>query len=283
MTSYHVNSALASDFIVRWAQAISPRLQAAEILNRTFKNCKSEIDRNEVIDHIHDMFGIDKSAFIEGCMELLGFIRKIRYIFIAGRPGTGKSSIRERLAGNLENQLGAKTKEIDDYDRLKKMSENDFNCERFIPQGGGGFMVKDPNVLTEVLRDISSDCLSTPDTHITWLIEFARGQYSEAFSSFDLKVLERAVVVHVSCEKEKIYKRLEARAQAGGANVTAEVIEKYYKEDDAPNVCKEMGIPCIEIDNSSSVEELEIRIATIIRRLRAIADTIYHEKKSNSP
>jgi class 3 adenylate cyclase len=275
MSSYHVNSALASDIQLRWEEAISPQLKLAEILDRSFKSCKTVIDRNEIIDHIHDRFGINKGDFIESSLELLGFIRKIRYIFIVGRPGTGKSSIRKLLIRDLENQLGAKTKALDDYDLLKKMSEADINCKRFIPQGGGGFMVKDPAVLTEVLRNISSDCLSDTDTHVTWMIEFARGQYSEAFSAFDARVLEKAVVIHISCNKNQIYERLEARARAGGANVTGDVIEKYYKEDDASYICKKMGIPCIEVDNDTPINELKAKVKMIIRQLQDIAVSIY--------
>jgi class 3 adenylate cyclase/adenylate kinase family enzyme len=275
MISYHVNSALAHDFQERWSEAIPARLQLAEILDRTFKNCGSKINHNEITDHIIDRFGIGKGTFLNGSMTLLGFTRKVRYIFVLGRPGTGKSTIREKLANRLESQLGAKTRQIDDYERLKAMFTADIDRERFIPQKGGGFMVKDPAVLTEVLENISLDCLSSNDNHITWLIEFARGEYMEAFASFDPKVLSKAVVVHSTCEKSQIYIRLKTRAQSGGASVSEEVIEKYYKKDDAAEVCKKKRIPYIEIDNNSTVNELNRKIEKTIHWLKDIANSIY--------
>jgi class 3 adenylate cyclase len=275
MISYHVNSAIAADFQLRWTGSISSRLQMAKILDTTFKNIGAKIERDEIIDHLHDSFGIDKGTFFEGLSVLLGFIRKIRCIFIVGKPGTGKTSIRLRLAMELENSLGAKTKSFDDNDRLKEMFKMDFNGQRFIPQCGGGFIVKDPDLLAEVLKNISFECVSTTGTHITSLIEFERGSYSEAFASFDSKILEKTVVIHVTCDKEMIYKRLQSRAKAGGANVTKEVMEKFYKEDDAPGVCKERGIPCIEVDNNGSINELDAKVEIIINRLKSLADEIY--------
>jgi class 3 adenylate cyclase len=279
MTSYHVNSVLASDFQLRWEEAISPRLHLAKILDRTFKNCIPEIDRNEVIDFIRDRFDIDKGEFIEGCLELLGFIRKIRFILVVGRPGTGKNSIRELLAKSLENKLGAKTKELADYDLLKKMSESDINCERFISRGGASFTIKDPAVLTEVPGNISSLCLAAPDTHITWLIEFSPIRYSEALSAFDPEMLKKAAVIHISSDKKHGYKRLEGGAGTGGATVTGDAIETYFKEDKVSEVCKEMGIPCIGVDNNTPINNLNSKVEMIVRQLRDIAVSIYYERK----
>lgn len=275
MISYHINSAIASNFQAKWAESISSRLQVARILDKTFRNAGSKIQRDEIIDHVYDSFGIDKGTFFDGFTLLFGFIRKIRFIFVVGKPGTGKTSIRLQLALELENRLGAKTKSFDESDLLKEMFKMDSDGERFTPQCGGGFIVKNPDLLTEVLENISIECLSTTDTHITSLIEFERRGYYEAFSSLDSKILEKAVVIHVTCDKEMIYKRLKARAKAGVPNVTKEVIEDPYKGEDVPRVCKEMGIPFIEIDNSESLDELEDKVEMIINWLKSIADGIY--------
>ncbi|MCK4761700.1 MAG: hypothetical protein KAW12_05825 [Candidatus Aminicenantes bacterium] len=275
MHSYHVNTALSADFDKRWLEAITPRLQLADILNRNFKNCRFGIDRDEIEAYTHERFGIKKGAFLNSCLELLGFIRKIRYIFVLGKPGTGKSSIRKRLARDLKTQMGAKTNETDDYDRLKKMCEADLNNERFIPQDRGGFLVKDPTVLTDVLENISSDCLSSTDVHITWIIEFARDQYTKAFASFDKKVLDKAVVVHATCGKELMYKRLEERSNLGGASVSREVIEKFYSKDDAAVVCTKIRMPYIEVDNNAPLNDLNGKVENIIQWLRSISNSIY--------
>jgi Cdc6-like AAA superfamily ATPase len=147
MISYHVNSVIAADFQLRWRGSISSRQQMAKILDKTFKNSGAKIQRDEIIDHLHDSCGIGKGTFFEGVSVLLGFTRKIRFIFIVGKPGTGKTSIRLRLAMELENRLGAKTKSFDESDRL-------------------------------------------------------------------------SVVIHVTCNKKVIYKRLQARAKAGGMTLT---------------------------------------------------------------
>ncbi len=269
MISYHINSALANDFQKRWTEAISSRLQVAEILNRTFKHCTGKIDLVEIKDFVQDRFGIENGSFLDGCLRLLEFIRKVKIIFIVGRPGTGKSTIRKPLSEMLENRLGAKIKEMDDYDSLKQMFLADLRCERFNPIGGGGFLIKDPAVFNEVLKRISSDCLASFETPNTWVMEFARGHYLEAFNSFDSKILKKSVVIHMVCDKNKIFDRLDARAKSGGANVTEEVINSFYKDDDASEICQEMGIPCIEVENNTSANDLDKKLEMIYSDLIA--------------
>lgn len=104
MKSYQVNEIMADDFTKRWQEAIPARLQLAEILNKTFKNCNGTIDKNVLLDHIHQRFGIREDRFLDGTIQLLGFMRKVRYIFVLGRPGTGKTCIRERLQKCLETK-----------------------------------------------------------------------------------------------------------------------------------------------------------------------------------
>jgi len=275
MISYHVNSALAVDFQQNWADSISSRLQMAKILDNTFRNSKMKIQRDEIIDHLHDSFGIGKGPFFESISVLLGFIRKIRYLFIVGKPGVGKTSIRLRLAMDLENILGAKTKSFDKIEQLKEKFKIDFSCTRFIPQYGGGFLVKDPELLREVLKNISFDCFSSTGNHITSLIEFEHICYAEAFASFDSKVIERSVVVHVKCDQKTLETRLNTRIGSREANGSKEVIEQYYRNDDVGVICKKMGLPYLEVENNGALNDLDTKVENIIERLKSIANEIY--------
>lgn len=275
MESYQLNAALAEDFAARWKTAMPAPLQLAEILDKTFKNSGNAIHEEVLLDLVRDRFGIPNGPALERCRELLGLIRNARFIFILGKPGTGKSCIRQRLSHRLQKCLEAHIKQIDDYDGLREMFDMDYAGRRFSPQKGGGFIVKDPTVLTDVLENICHT-LTASDSHVIWMIEFARGQYEQAFSCFSSNVLRKSIAIHMSCTDEEIYKRLEARAQSGGASVSREVIEKYYKVDNAPLVCKELEIPCIQVQNDNTIEALDYEVEVVYNELKTIADRLYY-------
>lgn len=129
-------------------------------------------------------------------------IEKAKYLFVVGKPGSGKSTFCnefEVIANSQEHEI----ERHGDYPFLQLLFKKDMcisRNNRFKKDEKGEFEVIDEKVYDEVLQMIHDEILLKNDQQSNTInvIEFARPQYNTAFLNYTLKSLAQCVVVHIT-------------------------------------------------------------------------------------
>jgi len=198
----------------------------------------------------------------------------LKYIFLLGRPGCGKSFISDILAEKF--RLKAITEElerIDDFHILKELLDKDKKLERHIRKNGG-FTITDWSILDETLQIINKKLLETTLPKKITFIEFARDNYKKAFKNFSSEILKNSVILYVKTSFETCLKRNEERFKRkrdiDDHIVLPNIMESYYKTDDIEqSLLKNKKIELENIfileNDNISIEELKSRLDDFVK------------------
>jgi len=198
----------------------------------------------------------------------------VKYIFILGRPGCGKSFIFEILNKRFKSQgIAEKLEKIDDFPVLKELLNKDTELKKHITKDGG-FAVMDQSVLNKALQIINKRLPKITSPQKIIFIEFARNNYKEALNNFSSEILKNSVILYIKTSLETCLKRNKERFKKGMKAddhiVPPRVMESYYKTDDIEesllkNKKSELeNIFVLENDNIS-VEELKLRLDDFVK------------------
>lgn len=163
---------------------------------------------------------------------------KPSFIFLLGRPGSGKSAIFRTLTEQLKSKgLTKETMRLDDFPVLKELLDRDTGFKRHYKKEGG-FVVTDFTILDDVLKEMSRKLheLERPGKII--FVEFARDSYAKALKNFDKWVLGKSLLFYIYCPFDVCVARNVRRfKERGGKNIDdhiapSDIMEKYYKHDD---------------------------------------------------
>jgi len=160
------------------------------------------------------------------------------FVFLLGRPGSGKSAIyrmlRQRL---LEEGLASDVTRIDDFPVLRELLDRDTEFKRHYRKEGG-FVVTDFTILDDVLKEINRKLKGPEQPSRVTFVEFARARYADALKNFDRKVLDRSLILYIYCPFDVCVERnvrrfREARGEDIDEHIApTDIMERYYKYDD---------------------------------------------------
>ena len=228
-----------------------------------------------------------------------GALRPVRYLFVVGTPGAGKSTVGRELEALL--QAGEyQVNRVGDYPYLQKLFHSDVEQkrrDRFRADPKAEFEVLDPAIYDEALKLLCEDQLSESEEsqrRIVHIVEFSRPSYDTSFAYYPLKILMHGVVIHVAASIETCRVRNDGRREAlenklrGVRNrrtvfdedpdlhyVPEAVMGKYYAKDANEDLKRQYlqsralsFLPCrgyFQLENSGD------GLAAFIERVRAVA------------
>jgi adenylate kinase family enzyme len=195
--------------------------------------------------------------------------QKLRYVFLLGRPGCGKSAVFRALATKFESAgLAADFERLDDFPKLwDRIMEDDQRasegkerqCSAVDPEGR--YLVTDHRVFDEILVELSRDVEEGTREGKIIFIEFARGSYVRALRSFSARVLDAAVIVYIECPFEVCWDRNVRRAEAAAHQgtddhlVPREDMERIYRHDDSSKLERQYPGSVVVISNEREGEQ----------------------------
>jgi hypothetical protein len=175
----------------------------------------------------------------------MGMVSKL---FLLGRPGSGKSTVR-RYVTKIAQQQSLSPYPINDDKILRNMCITDVLHTRIRPTEFGGFEVLDFSVLDTALHIIEHRVEKALKKHPLELpriaiIEFARSDYIQALSQFDLDFLKDAHFLilesNVDTCIDRIERRIRRREFDDDIFVPVNIMEGYYQKDSTPDRVREL-------------------------------------------
>lgn len=146
-------------------------------------------------------------------------LQPVRYLFVVGTPGVGKSTV----CRELEVLLTARGYQVDcvgDYPYLRALFQSDERQGikgRFKADLAGEFEVIDPAIYDEALKLLYDEQLSKTEEsrqRLVHIVEFSRPAYDTSFAYYPLKILMNSIVVHIIAPIEVCRFRNDGRRQA---------------------------------------------------------------------
>lgn len=189
-------------------------------------------------------------------------------VFLLGRPGSGKSSVAQ-LIEMFAKDRDWLTHYINDYQLLLTMflqeQYDSANSRKKFRQTGTkeqqGFDVIDFSVLDEVLETIARKVREWKEEQNNlaknelFLIEFARGNYSQALQSFSRDILQDAHLLYLNVDIECCIERNHKRTDYF---VSDEIMRTYYNNDDWSRIMYNLQDNCDKcvIKNTGTFQDL---------------------------
>lgn len=202
--------------------------------------------------------------------------KKIKYVFLLGRPGCGKSIVFRKFLKNFEERGYHSFKKFDDFPILKSLRDSEIKSgveKRFRSTPDGGFKVVDDSVWSELLVKLNERILRQEENGIV-AIEFSRPNYVESLKLFSDKILENAIALYIDASFECCVARNEERTRRAAEEgldahfVSRKEMEETYLKDDKDELLKNSPIPVFLVKNdfNTSEEEIEKQVTEIIKK-----------------
>lgn len=175
-------------------------------------------------------------------------------LFLLGRPGSGKSTIRRYITKLAQHQF-LSPYPIYDYKILQNMCMADLSPTRIRPTEFGGFEVLDFNeqcyssVLDTALHIIEHRVEKALKSHLSEfpriaIIEFARNDYLQALSQFAPNFIKDAHFLILESDVDTCMDRIDRRIRYPECDddifVPANIMEEYYQKDSTPDRVREI-------------------------------------------
>lgn len=165
------------------------------------------------------------------------------FVFLLGRPGSGKSAVYRMLGQRLrEEGLASDITRIDDFPVLRELLDRDTEFKRHYRKEGG-FVVTDFTILDDVLEEINSKLKELEQSGRVTFVEFARARYANALKNFDREVLDHSLILYIYCPFDVCVERNVRRFRENRGKdidehiVPTDIMEHYYRYDDYEELC----------------------------------------------
>jgi adenylylsulfate kinase-like enzyme len=165
-------------------------------------------------------------------------LTRFSFVFLLGRPGSGKSAIYRILSKRLaEEGLAKEVTRMDDFPVLQELLSRDKEFKRHYRKEGG-FVVTDFALLDDVLKEMNAELKRGVAPGKITFVEFARDRYSHAMGNFDREVLDHSLILYIYCPFNVCMARNIRRFKEAGEKTLDEhiapsdIMERYYKHDD---------------------------------------------------
>lgn len=193
--------------------------------------------------------------------------------FFVGMPCSGKSAARASLGELIEREASVEIVEVDDFPELARIFESDIQHARHVPTEDGGDEIVDPSVWAELDAFLNLKLVELLDGKAVVLVEFARGRYVPAISTFDRRVTDRALFVYVRCSWDTAWTRNLPRRHAEPARyISRAQMESTFASDDYDALSEWAGDRLCTIENDTGdleALEQEVRLK-LLPRVRAL-------------
>lgn len=177
---------------------------------------------------------------------------KIKFIFMLGRPGCGKSYLYNNVFVPVFKKKGiTEIERLDDFPVLQELLDKDTGFKRHI-RADGGFQVTDWTIVDDVLKEMDKMLKAKEKNGKIILVEFARDNYRKAFKNFSNYVRLRSLLIYIWAsldvclesnkkrfEKKNDVDSVEYGKSSNGADnhiVPEALMNTYYKTDDIEQV-----------------------------------------------
>lgn len=169
-------------------------------------------------------------------------------LFILGRPGSGKSTVRRYIAKIAQHRFWSPYS-TGDYEILQDMCAADLTHTQIRPSEFGGFEVLNFPILDDALQTIQHRVEKALEKHELGLprvaiIEFARSDYVQALSQFDPAFLKDAKFLILESDVDtcmnRILKRIIYRQSEDDAFVPVNIMEGYYQADSTSDTVRNL-------------------------------------------
>jgi len=202
-----------------------------------------------------------------------------QFVFLLGRPGSGKTHFFEKVASLLPDQP---VRRIDDFAKLQSLALQDDAQEaagkerQFTRKSGSNWLATQAAYET-VLREINAELRKTPEDGGFVFVEFARWDMVRSIEeNFSEGVLDRSFLTYMYCPMSICIQRNAARSK--GTQTTGDTHEvppdrlSRYREDDH-DVLDQLRVPYIVIDNHlDGTTHLDLEANKILRALGVVED-----------
>ncbi|MFH1416539.1 MAG: hypothetical protein ABIH89_10695 [Elusimicrobiota bacterium] len=160
----------------------------------------------------------------------------IKYIFMLGRPGCGKSYLYNNVFVPSLGRIGIKEIDrIDDFPILKELLDRDSGFRRHVRKDGG-FQVTDWTIIDDVLKEMDIRLVENYIEGEVIVAEFARSDYACALKNFTDQVKEESLLVYIWAPFETCIKSNRERYDENGKPdnhiVPEDLMNTYYRTDD---------------------------------------------------
>jgi len=205
------------------------------------------------------------------------------FVFLLGRPGSGKSAVYRMLGQRLrEEGLASDITRIDDFPVLRELLDRDTKFKRHYRKEGG-FVVTDFTILDDVLEEINSKLKELEQSGRVTFVEFARARYANALKNFDREVLDHSLILYIYCPFDVCVERNVRRfREARGKDidehiVPTDIMEHYYRYDDYEELClkseaelrRHAPVPLVVVKNNvEGLDHLKLEIEKVVTALK---------------
>lgn len=191
------------------------------------------------------------------------------FMFFLGMPCSGKSSVRAEVRRWVERETAVGLEEVDDFHELAQIFEADRQHDRHVPTADGGVEIVDPSVWSDLNAYLNLKLADLLEAGVVALVEFARGRYVPALSSFDPRVLDKALFVYVRCSWATAWARNLARRQDDPTRyISRAQTESTFASDDYDELRHWAGDRLVTIENDTedlATLEQEVRLKLLPR------------------
>ncbi len=205
------------------------------------------------------------------------------FVFLLGRPGSGKSAVYRMLSERLRAEgLASDITRIDDFPVLREMLDRDTEFKRHYLKEGG-FVVTDFTILDDVLKEINRKLKELEQPGRVTFVEFARARYANALKNFDREVLDHSLILYIYCPFDICVERNVRRFRgARGKDIDdhiapTDIMERYYRYDDyeelflkSENELKAQApAPIVVVKNNvEGLDHLKLEIEEVVTALK---------------
>ncbi|MCF6130604.1 ATP-binding protein [Flavobacterium sp. AS60] len=180
-----------------------------------------------------------------------------KYIFIIGRPGSGKTTLVKRIE-QIAIQKKIKYLTLNDWNILNEFAVKK-NYPDFIQLQEKGFKVLKPKIYDIALRLLIKTIANYSEN--CFLIEFSRSSYKASFKLI-LKLIPKneIQILHLKTTYDNCLIR---NASRESHYVPLEIMESYFKNEDLSylRIC---NLVAIEINNDSKSMDFDSQIKKIL-------------------
>lgn len=222
--------------------------------------------RTHGVDHVAEAWGLSVES-IKSYSSARPLI-----IFLAGRPGSGKTTVARTLVRQLSD-AGLAASHTSDLEFLRRLFRGEFGSGGgFVTTPDGGYLVTDDGIWRLADDSLASAVSSLPSGIQIAILECARRSYRASLAQLASRGITPDFIAYISTPFDIALKRnIIRRDLDAGHYVSQAEMEASYKEDDFDGLRASLGTGAITVANEEA-GGVELVAAEVWRSFRNVLD-----------